>query len=334
MTRPRSILFTVVAASVVAASVVACEGATWPSPPPITAETHLAEVSEWRQGRRDGLVRPPSGPLLWIGLWELAQGETRFGSDPDLPIVLPAVDAPAFAGTIYREGQEVRVEPAPGVDLRLRDTSGDEVDRSVRGERVTGPIPFANDRSDVPTELTLGSLGMRVHMERGSDRLWLRAWDEDSPSIGTFELPPTFPLDLDWRVMARYEPYGEPRIMPVSDIIDGTVDFEAPGELVFRHDDREYRLIAMAGESSRNFFVMMWDETGRSMTYEGMRYMRVDFPDVEGWDRNKPGWTIIDFNRAYNPPCVFTPYSVCALPPRENYLPIEVRAGELKPAGH
>ena len=311
-----------------------CAEEPWPEPAPLSVQEHDAAVAEWREGRRAGLVRPPSGPLLWIGLWELPQGDVKFGSDPDGIVVLPEADAPFLAGRIRRDGQTVTLETAEGVTFGMRDTSGDQVDRTVTGDPFTGKMELHHDRSDAPTELTLGSLGMRIHMERGSDRMWLRAWDEDSPAIEAFELPETFPLDLGWRVTARYEPFDQVRTLPVSDVTDGTVEFEAPGELVFRHGDGEHRLIATAGSRSSNFFVMMWDETGRTETYEGMRYMRVPFPEGEEWELSKPGWTTINFNQAYNPPCVFTPHSVCALPPRENYLPIEVRAGELKPADH
>jgi len=210
--------------------------------------------------------------------------------------------------------------------------TGDPVDRTGGGTPVDGPIQFMNDRSDVPTELTLGSLGLRLHAERGSDRLWLRAWDEDSAVRETFQLPEYFPLDPAWRSTARYEPYDEPRVMPVSDVTDGTVEVEAPGELVFRVDGHEHRLIVTAGELSRDFFVMMWDETGLTQTYPGMRYLHVPFPQDEGWTLAQAGWTTIDFNRAYSPPCAFTPYSVCAFPPRANYLTIAVTAGEKKPA--
>ena len=304
----------------------------WPAPAPVEAEEFAAAHVEWHTNRRDRLVSPPSGPLLWIGLWELPEGATEFGSDESLPIVLPGEDSPANGGVLHRDGEDVRLEPAMGAAFRLR--TGDPIDRSVAGTPVVGPIQFAHDRSEVPAELTLGSLGMRTHMERGSDRLWLRAWDEDSPARETFQLPEYFALDPDWRVTARYDPYDEPVVLPVTDVTDGTVEFEAPGELVFRVDGDEHRLIATAGETSRDFFVLMWDETGLTQTYEGMRYLHVPFPEDEGWTLSQPGWTTIDFNRTYNPPCVFTPYSVCALPPRENYLTIAVTAGEKKPADH
>ncbi len=316
-------------APVAALILVGC-GEPWPEPPPLDATALAADHAEWKQGRRDGLVRPPFGPLLWVGLWEVPQGISSLGSDESLDYVLPTEDSPASAGSLVRDGQRVRLEPAAGVAMGVR--TGDPMDRTTPGEALGGPIEFVHDLSDAPTELTLGSLGMRLHSERGTDRLWFRAWDEDSPAIETFELPEYFPLAPEWRVTARYEPYDEPRIMPVSDVTDGTVEVEAPGELVFRVDGEEHRLIATAGETSRDFFVLLWDETARTETYEGMRYIHVPFPDAEGWTFSQAGWTVIDFNRTYNPPCVFTAYSVCAFPPRQNYLTIAVTAGEKKPA--
>lgn len=329
--RPFNAAFLGIGVFATALLAIAC-AEPWPEPPPIENEEFTAGHLEWHQGRRDGLVRPPSGPLLWVGLWEIREGAMEFGSDPSLPIVLPEADSPARAGVLHREGQDVRLVPAEGLELAIR--LGDTIDRTTAGIPVSGPIELADDRSDAPTELTLGSLGLRLHAERGTDRLWLRAWDEDSPLRETFQLPEYFPLDPAWRVTARYEPYSEPRIMPVSDVTDGTVEVEAPGELVFRIDGDEHRLIATAGETSRDFFMLIRDETARTETYEGMRYIHVPFPQNEGWTRAQAGWTTIDFNRTYSPPCAFTAFSVCALPPRENHLPFAVTAGEKKPADH
>ena len=96
---------------------------------------------------------------------------------------------------------------------------------------------------------------------------------------------------------------------------------EEEGELVFHLGGREHRLAAFADSASRDFFVMFWDSTATTMTYEGGRYLHVPLP-------NDDGWTVIDFNRAYNPPCVFTPYSTCALPPPGNRLGTAIEAGE------
>lgn len=298
------------------AAAAACSADPWPEAPEVAPETLAAEHEEWRLYRQGRLVEPPGGPVIWIGLWELPDGAVQFGSDPLWRIVLPAEDAPPLAGTLRRAGGEVTLEPAAGAGLRIRGDDGELP--------VAGPMAMLNDRADDPTWLVLGSLGLRIHAEMGTDRLWLRAWDEDSPKRETFRLPPFYPVDPAWRLAARMDPYPEPREMPLVDVTDGTVANVAQGELVFQAEGREHRLVAFATEKSKDYFVMLWDSTATIDTYPGGRYMKVPFPDDEGW-------TVIDFNRAYNPPCVFTPYSVCSLPPRESRLDIAIAAGEKMP---
>ena len=295
----------------------ACEGA-WPEPPAVEPAAFAAEHEEWRLERQASLVDPSGrGAVLWSGLWELPEGVVYFGADSSLQIVLPAEDSPPVAGALRRTGRRVVLEPADGVALRFRDGE-------AGGELVAGPTTLENDRSDSVTVLLLGSLGLRVHAERGTPRLWLRAWDRDSPKRDSFRLPPYYPVSGEWRFAARMDSYPEPRTFELADVTDGTVENVSPGELVFRTDGQERRLVAFATESSSNYFVMLWDSTATTETYQAGRYMRVPFPGEDGW-------TVIDFNRAYNPPCVFTPYSVCSLPPRESRLAMAVSAGEKRP---
>ena len=303
------------ALAIALAATAGCADAPIRQPPPIPPEILSAEHEEWRTGRRNGLANPEGGVVSWIGLWELAEGPNPFGSDSTLTIVLPAEDAPPLAGTLHLGGGQVRLVPEDGVSIAVRD-----------GDPVTGPIDLQDDRSGNTTVLELGSLGLRIHAERGTERLWLRAWDRDSPRAAAFELPPYFPITNEWRLSARFDPYAEPRGVPMADVKGGMVENISPGELVFRADGREHRLIAFATERSRDYLVMLRDSTAFADTYPLGRYMHVPFPGDDGW-------TVIDFNRAYNPPCAFTPYSVCSFPPRENRLTLAVTAGEKRPAG-
>lgn len=298
-----------------------CAEDPWPAPPPLALDQLVAEHEEWREYRRGRLVTPPGGAVLWVGLFPLAQGENPLGSDASLPIVLPEADAPPLAGTLHRSGQEVRLDPEAAGAIRLED-----------GSPITEARVLGDDRSDDPTTLSLGSLGLRIHAEPGTDRLWLRVWDEDLALRETFTLPEPFPPDTAWRMTARYEPYREPRQLRFADVTGGTIGRQAPGELVFRKEGHEHRLIAVADPGASRFFVMMWDSTANTETYQAGRYLGVPFPEVEGWTPASEGWTTIDFNRAYNAPCVFTAYSVCSLPPPENRLALRVTAGEKRPA--
>lgn len=292
------------------AAFAACVDPGWPSPPDVTLDELVAATQEWRQWRRDDLVTPPFGPVLWIGLWELPEGATPLGSDTSLAIALPREDAPPFAGALVRSGQEVRIDPAPGAGFRRED-----------GAQVTGSLALSHDLSEHPTQLALGSLGLSIHAERGTDRLWLRAWDEDTPLRETFALPEAYPVDPAWRVAARFDPFPEARNIPVADVTGGIVTQPVPGELVFRLRGREHRLLAAVEPNSTTYFIMLWDSTALTTTYEAGRYVRAPLAD-------STGWTVLDFNRTYNPPCVFSPYSVCGFPPQENRLDLPITAGE------
>jgi hypothetical protein len=186
---------------------------------------------------------------------------------------------------------------------------------------VTAELTLRSDRTDSATVLAVGSLRMRVHGEPGTDRLWLRVWDTEHPARAEFTLPESYAPDTTWRVAALFKAFRRPREVRVADILGGTQEFRAAGELQFRFAGKAQRLTAFAESTSKTFFVMFWDSTATTTTYEGGRYLRVELPDSSGW-------TVIDFNRAYNPPCVFTRFSTCALPPRENRLPLGVTAGE------
>jgi uncharacterized protein (DUF1684 family) len=167
---------------------------------------------------------------------------------------------------------------------------------------------------------------LRVHGEPGTDRLWLRGWDEEHPDRASFQLPESFAPDTAWRLSARLQRFRKPRTYEVADILDGTQAYRSPGRLVFKIAGREYSLAAFADSTSRDFFIMFWDSTARRETYQAGRYIHVPFAD-------STGWTVIDFNRAYNPPCVFSAFSACALPPGENRLPVPILAGEKRKPG-
>jgi uncharacterized protein (DUF1684 family) len=232
------------------------------------------------------------------------------GADSALPVVLPAAQAPPFVGTVRRTDSLVRFEPTANAGMRFAD-----------GSPISAAITLVSDRTDSATTLAIGTIRLRVHAEPGTDRLWLRAWDEQHPARTAFTLPESFPPDTAWRVAARFDAFPAPRDYRVADITEGTQAYRSTGKLVFRINGKEHSLVAFAEPKDTMFFVMMWDSTAKATTYQAGRYMRVPFPDTAGW-------TMIDFNRAYSPPCVFTSFSTCAFAPAENRLELAVTAGE------
>ena len=288
--------------------VAGCE--KWPAPTPMTREAHAADYAQWREARKNSLTRPGSGAVTWIGLWDLPEGSFEIGSDSSLPMVLAGPHVPGRLGTITRTAEGVRFAPAKGAKPTLGDSTV-----------ITSAIDLVTDRSRGSTVVGAGSVRFRIHGEPGTDRLWVRAWDEENPRRTTFELPASYPLAEEWRVAARFDSFPTARDFRVGDIAEGTQLYHSPGELVFRLAGHEYRLAVSADSGSRDYFIMLWDSTALTTTYGAGRYLRVPLAD-------STGWTVIDFNRTYNPPCVFTSFSTCAFPPPENRLPFAITAGE------
>jgi len=283
----------------------------WRTPPPVEGTAFRRQHEAWRAQRREELITPPHGPLLWIGLWPLPEGATVLGADSTLPIVLPPDRSPPVAGRLVRTGMHVVLEPAAGV--RIDDADGDS---------VGGSTWMRTDADSGTTDLHLGSLGLRIHEVGG--RFWLRVWDERHASRTTFQGAPFYPAEPRWRVAARFEPFHGPRTYRIADMAGGVQEYSAPGRLAFRVGGRVHRLTPFLEPGQHRYWILFADSTNASETYPAGRYLQVPLPD-------SAGWTTIDFNRAYGPPCAFTSFATCPLPPWENRLDLAVTAGELRP---
>jgi hypothetical protein len=182
-----------------------------------------------------------------------------------------------------------------------------------------------NDTEPVPTRLQIGNLTIVV-IARG-ERLGLRVRDPEAPARVHFKGLTCFPYDPEWRVEGRLERFAEPKTLRVPDITGETQEFKSPGELVFTREHKEFRLQIAEEPGVSQYFIMFRDLTSGQRTYPSGRFLYVERADPAGH-------VVIDFNRAYTPPCGFTAFATCPLPPRQNWLPFAVQAGELKPAGH
>lgn len=285
------------------------------------------ELRAW-QDRREQSLLEPGGWLSLVGLHWLDEGANTFGAAPGNDLVFPGA-APAEVGTFHREaspeGVRVRVAAAPGADLRLAAGAAEDggMDFTVTGGPVSGR-DLAPDTSGEPTVLALGSLRFWV-VERG-DRLGVRVVDLESPALAGFVGLAHYPPAATWRVAARLErAQGATVAMP--NVLGQVEELPAPGTLVFAHPDsgRELRLVPTEAAGG-GLFVVFGDGTNRDETYGGGRFLYTGAPDAEGR-------VVLDFNRAYNPPCAFTPYATCPLPPEPNKLAARIEAGEKRYAG-
>lgn len=284
---------------VLVAASAACGRADWPDPPPIDPAQYQQEYASWRADRQQTI----SSSLPIVGIWRLPEGDTPFGGDPSLPVALPAAQAPARAGVFRRSGFDVTVVPASGVTLR------------AGGTPIGGPAPVTFEQG-----VSIGTLDLSL-AAAPDGRLWITGSDSTHPAVTNPPPAQAYPLDSRWRVAARFDGFEKPRPVKVADVRGGDMEFDAVGQLVFRVDGEERRLTAFGTPDADTFFVMFKDATNESTTYRGYRIVSAGkVPAGE--------WTVVDFNLAFNPPCAFSPYTVCPLPPPENRLDVAVEAGE------
>ncbi|HEX2766043.1 MAG TPA: DUF1684 domain-containing protein [Candidatus Limnocylindria bacterium] len=268
------------------------------------AETHRQEVEAWRDRRYEALRRE-QGWLTLAGLHWLKPGPNRVGSDPDADVILPAGPPEAGVIEVHDDGRVT----ATGTWTH-------------RGEPVE-VLPLVDDASGEPTILELGDLRQCLIVRGGTPAL--RTWNLASPARETFSGIPHWPVDLAWRIEGRFEPTPGRRLR-VPDVLGIEEDEESPGDVVFEIGGVTHRLQALPGGPNGELWLVFGDLTNGKETYRGGRFLYTDPPSDDGR-------VVVDFNRAYNPPCVFSPYATCPLPWPGNRLPIRVEAGERLPEG-
>lgn len=266
------------------------------------AAEYRVAYNEWKNNR----IRSLKGPKGWLnlaGLYWLEEGENRIGSDSSNSILFPP-RAPLEIGVIVLQKDTIRFIANQGVDV------------THKGEPIR-EMDLLPDVSGEPTVLNLDSLAWFI-IKRG-DRYGIRLRDYNHPNITKLDSIPCFPQDLAWKVTATFKPFINPRTIQVPNVIGMVEESQVPGLLTFHIGGQELTLYPTGDPD--HLFLVFGDETSGLETYGGGRFLTVDAP-------NEKGNYIIDFNRAYNPPCAFTPFATCPLPPKENILPIRVTAGE------
>ncbi|MFC1618503.1 DUF1684 domain-containing protein [Candidatus Neomarinimicrobiota bacterium] len=271
----------------------------------ITLRTEKMAVEEWRDQRLQNLLRD-DGWLTVVGLHWLRGGQNTFGSDARMDIVFPKDKTPKFAGLIYIEGKITAFEAAEGVNITH---NGKAVQR----------MRLETDGGGDPTILQMGSLSFYV-IERNGRRA-IRLKDSESTALKEFSGIEHFPISLKWRVQAYFTPSDSGNQMDIPTILGTTTRSTTAGTLEFEMNGEKHHLIALGEPGEKDLFLIFGDETNGNETYHGGRFLTATVGD--------DGETaIIDFNMAYNPPCVFTDYATCPLPPQENRLALRIEAGE------
>lgn len=272
-------------------------------------ETPEAKHQSWRERRYTELAAPDSWFGL-IGLYWLEPGKNAVGSAPENAVVLP--EGPACLGHLVWDGAFVLWRPLPGGPAAVMDGE----------EQASGEIILRTDATGEPSRVRCGHLEFFIVERDGRPAARLRdlAWRDKRSFAGV----DCYPYDPAWRIEAAWEKFTEPRSLEVQNVTGELKTVSVPARAVFQVEGREYSLLPLESGKDGAFFVFRDASSGRE-TYGGGRFLKAKAP--------VDGRIVLDFNRAFNPPCAFTAFATCSLAPPENRLPFPVQAGEKKYAG-
>jgi uncharacterized protein (DUF1684 family) len=266
-------------------------------------DAYRREVEQWREDHQRKLAAD-DGWLTVVGLDWLKEGDNRVGADPTSEVALPPGSAPQKVATISLRAGRVVLHPTPGVALTLN------------GKPATETALREDD--DI-----LAINRLRFYLIRRGDRAGIRLKDNDSAARKHFQGLSWYPVDPAWRIQAKYTAWDKPHSLAFHNTIGQEESEPSPGYVTFQKDGREFRMEPTL-DDGQLFFVIR-DQTSGKTTYGASRFLYTEQP--------KDGVVTLDFNKAENPPCAFTDFATCPLPPPQNRLALAITAGEKKYAG-
>ena len=265
-------------------------------------QNYIATINAWHDQRVANLKKD-NGWLNLVGLYWLKPGKNSFGSDADMQVQFPKATILDNAGYFEVKGTTVMLH------------INNKVGVQINGNEKNDAIIFSADSSK-PALCSYGSL--RWTIIKRDDKLGIRLRDLDSKQQKEFTGIERFNVDSNFKVNAYLEKPQRSSIS-ITNVLGQTNDLQTPGKLIFTLKGVRYTLDAL--EEGDQLFILFGDKTSGEETYPAGRFLYADKPGADGT-------TILDFNKAYNPPCAFTPFATCPLPPKQNILPVAITAGE------
>jgi len=265
---------------------------------------YVKEISEWDANRVNRL-KADDGWLNLVGRFWLEKGESTFGTSKDNDVVIESSKLPEHIGSFIFEDSVVTFKAKDGVEV-------------LHNGKPVKEIVLVDDQKKDITVLQIGSVKFNLIVR---DTLYgIRFRDLNSDLVKNFKGVERFPLDESWKITAKFEAYNPVKEIDVPNVLGQISKEKSPGAVVFKRDGKTHRIDAV-DEGGDRLFLIIADQTSGEETYGGGRFMYVNKPD-------STGTILLDFNKAYNPPCVFTKYATCPLPPLQNYLKLKIEAGE------
>jgi uncharacterized protein len=267
---------------------------------PAVDPAYQQSFEKWKSEHVDDLKQEwlPLAGLFW-----LKPGENSFGTDSKNAIVLPK--GPAHAGSFTLQGKSVTAKFDPAANV------------TIAGKPAT-TAELQPDTTENPTVVEMGKL--RLHIIVRGERVGIRLKDLESDAVRQYQGPQFFPLNLTYRVTATWVPSDGKQTVDVPNVLGDVSATPIAGTAVFHLNGQELRLTDLGGDATTGLFFVFSDPTSKTETYPGGRFLKTG-PVTNGT-------VVLDFNRAYNPPCAVTPYATCPLAPKENRLSVAIPAGE------
>jgi len=265
------------------------------------------EITDWRAARLERLKSPYGWPSL-IGLEWLKEGMNKVGSASDNAIVI--AKAPAHLGTITLQSGKATI----ALDAK--------VDATIDGEKRTSAA-LIDDSQPKPTQIGFGTV--KFYLIQRGDKWGLRIKDSEAATRQKMVAQgvENFEADPSWRFEAKWEAYNPPHEVEGINVIGQAEKYQVMGKATFTRDGKTYSVEPMLeNPGDTELFLVFADRTSGKETYGAARFLYAPMP--------KDSRIVLDFNKAYNPPCAFTPYATCPLPTPENRLNLRVTAGEKK----
>jgi uncharacterized protein len=271
-------------------------------------DRHEVEVETWRQQRIERL-KAPGGWLSLVGLHWLKDGANSVGGGKGNDVVIAG--APEKLGVVTVAGKEVSIVLEPRA-------------ATINGSDKASRANLRDDSTERPTTVAFGTTSFYL-IDRGGKKA-LRVKDSEAATRKNFVGIENFPVSAQWRIEAKWEAFDPPREMEVPNITGAVEKYKVPGKAVFKIDGKEYSVQpVLETADAKELFLIFADKTSGKETYGAARFLYAALP--------ADGKIVLDFNKAYNPPCAFTPYATCPLAPPENKLAVRVTAGEKKYKG-
>lgn len=275
----------------------------------VTPTDYTATIERWRADR-SARLQQPQGWLSLVGLHWIEPGTHRIGRDADNDVVLAT--GPARLGVVRFDAGKLLFTATAGVEVTLD------------GTPVVSEVELLPDSSGKPGTLAFDAGEASIQLIERGGRHALRVRDARAKTRSGFTGIEYYPIDPAWRHEARFEAHPPGKTIEIANVIGQLQPMPNPGALMFEHDGATHRIEAVA-EADGSLFLIFADRTNGRETYGAGRFLYTGSPQG---DR-----VVVDFNKAYNPPCAFNAYSTCPLPPPENRLDLAVTAGEKKYTG-